>query len=145
MPSSTTVPRLRGAERWQQRSASAAARPSLSRNSTIGSLQIRRASGVSPSSSPHAAIYQALRANMLQPPCGLVPAWYGGRAAPRSGLCGRGARRAAKIGEEHGEEADQRQVRADAVDCVDAGRVGEAAERRRADPGHAKAEPEEQA
>src|SRR5437763_4304791 len=53
-----------GAALWQQRSASAAAWFALSRNSTSGSPQIRRASGSAPSSSAQAAIYQALRSGI---------------------------------------------------------------------------------
>src|SRR5207248_6541888 len=56
---------LSGAARWQQRSAGAPTRPVPSRNSTIGSLQMRRASGWSPViSCAHAAMYQALRNSM---------------------------------------------------------------------------------
>src|SRR6516162_7266378 len=68
MPASTMLPRCRGAARWQQRSASAAALPEAVRNSTTGSPQIRRASGLSLSSSAHAPIYQALRSNILDLP-----------------------------------------------------------------------------
>src|SRR5204862_7779604 len=64
MPLSTRLPRCSGAARWQQRSSSAAALPALSRNSTTGSLQMRRASGAAPSSSAQAAMYQALRTNI---------------------------------------------------------------------------------
>ena len=58
-----------GAPRWQHMSSRAAARPCRSRNSTTGSLQMRRASGVAPISSAQAATYQALRMNMALPPC----------------------------------------------------------------------------
>jgi hypothetical protein len=57
-------PMCNGADRWQQRSASAAARFARSRNSTIGSSQMRRASGSAPSSSAQAAMYQALRSSI---------------------------------------------------------------------------------
>src|SRR5512143_1216161 len=60
----TTDPSDSGAERWQQRSTNAAGWPRWSRNNTTGSLQIRRASGLSRSSSAHAAMYQAFRINM---------------------------------------------------------------------------------
>src|SRR5260370_1795446 len=64
MPASTTLPRCSGAARWQQRSASTAALPLASRNSTTGSLQMRRASGAAPISSAQAAMYQALRSSI---------------------------------------------------------------------------------
>src|SRR5690242_4643493 len=70
MPSGTTWPSDNGAERWQQRSTSAAGRPPASRNSTTGSLQMRRASGLSVSSSAQAAMYQALRTNIVGLPWG---------------------------------------------------------------------------
>src|SRR5436189_2494167 len=70
MPPDTTSPSDRGAERWQQRSTSAAGRP-LSRNKTTGSLQMRRASGFCLSSSAQAAMYQALRMNIV----GLPKCW----------------------------------------------------------------------
>src|SRR5258708_36201648 len=60
----TTEPSDSGAERWQQRSTNAAGWPRWSRNSTTGSLQMRRASGFSWSSSAQAAMYQAFRINM---------------------------------------------------------------------------------
>src|SRR5665213_2322487 len=150
MPCSTTVPRLSGAARWQQRSASAAARPSRSRNSTTGSLQMRRPSGASPTSSPHAAMYQELRANIGSPP---IPAalsphgrpTLGRREAAYARWLGDAPGGAAEIGQEHGQQPNERQEGADAVDRVDAGGVGKAAERRRADPGHPEAEAEEEA
>src|SRR5215510_14296764 len=65
MPAGTTSPIDNGAERWQQRSTRAAARPSPSRKRTTGSLQMRRASGFCPTSSAQAAMYQALRMNIV--------------------------------------------------------------------------------
>jgi hypothetical protein len=51
---------------------------SLSRNKTIGSLQMRRASGRAPNSSAQAAIYQALRSSMA--------VFLGKCAEPRHGM-----------------------------------------------------------
>src|SRR5436190_15039070 len=66
--SPTSLPIERGAWRWQQRSSSATALPSMVRKSTTGSSRMIRRSMLRPTSWSQAATYHALRTNMTDPP-----------------------------------------------------------------------------